>query len=176
MSQSDHQADDLRELARKALFWLTHSKRALSPVELQHALATESGMKDLDEDFLMDIDILYHLCVGMIVWDRATDMVRLIHYTTRDFLVTGGILPGSKNQVTLNCLDCMLLDTFSTGRCSNPESYLTRHQLYPLYMYCVHHWGYHARDVNSADFKNRGLRLVEHAGYLAAAGQSMKGP
>ncbi|KAI3161319.1 hypothetical protein DTO046C5_6555 [Penicillium roqueforti] len=176
MSDIDRQANEIRDLARKALSWLAHSKQALSSVELQHALVTESGQSDLDEELLLDIDILHNLCAGLIVWDRATDVVRLIHYTTHEFLQTEGILKDPESQVALNCLTYMSFEPFSFGRCSNPESYMDRHERYPLYMYCTKHWGDHARNSNSDDAKNVALQFLASIGCFSAACQSMKGP
>lgn len=176
MSDIDRQSDDVRELARKALSWLSHSELALSSIELQHALATESGISDLDDDFLINVDILHNLCAGLIVWDRATDVVRLIHHTTQDFLHTEGILQGPESQIALNCLTYMSFDTFLLGRCSNPESYADRHERYPLYAYCTHHWGNHARKSSCSKVKDVGLQFLEDVGGLSAASQSMIGP
>ncbi|KAJ9295853.1 hypothetical protein DTO271G3_5876 [Paecilomyces variotii] len=176
MSDIDRQSDDVRDLARKALSWLSHSELALSSIELQHALATESGISDLDDDFLIDVDILHNLCAGLIVWDRATDVVRLIHHTTQDFLHTEGILQDPESQIALNCLTYMSFDTFLLGRCSNPETYADRHERYPLYAYCTHHWGNHARKSSCSKVKDVGLQFLADVGGLSAASQSMIGP
>jgi hypothetical protein len=58
--------------------WLTYAAQRLNIKELQHALAIEEDMEDMDEDALIDPDILTSVCAGLVVIDEESQVVRLV--------------------------------------------------------------------------------------------------
>jgi ankyrin repeat protein len=90
MERIVEQEPDTRKLAIGALSWLIHAFEPLSKEELQHALgaglAIDHGEPKLDEDILPDIEEVISTCAGMVTVDESTGEVRLIHYTTFDYL------------------------------------------------------------------------------------------
>jgi len=73
-------------LAKRTLAWVTFAIRPLTTGELCHALAVELGKQELDIDNIPDIDTVVSMCSGLVVVDGVSDIVRLVHYTTQDYL------------------------------------------------------------------------------------------
>src|SRR5256885_10560565 len=66
MKRIDGQEEGFRELARRVLSWLIHAKRPLTATELQYALAVRVGMKELDKDFVPEVEVLLSICAGLV--------------------------------------------------------------------------------------------------------------
>lgn len=84
MERIEGQLADSQELAKQALGWITCSKRPLTTLELQHALAVEIGQSSLDEDNLPEIDDVVSVCAGLVTIDEGSGIIRLVHYTTQE--------------------------------------------------------------------------------------------
>jgi hypothetical protein len=149
LNQPTYQAD--RALA--TLAWLTFACRPLRPVELCNAPAIRlsDDKSEIDPDYLPDIVLLISICDGLVALDEEAGIMRLVHYTTQDYLVRTHEqwFPRGKKQVALECISYLSLDEFKQGGLSNkPEEYhyeiLKR---YPFFDYTAHHWAEHARSV-----------------------------
>ncbi|KAJ7831048.1 hypothetical protein B0H14DRAFT_2592952 [Mycena olivaceomarginata] len=88
MHRIDQQNQEDQELALLALLWVAHAKWPLSVGEVQEALTIEPETTILYPDKVPDIEIIVSACVGLIVVDDTASVVRLIHYTTQDYLDT----------------------------------------------------------------------------------------
>ncbi|KAJ7435622.1 ankyrin repeat domain-containing protein [Mycena latifolia] len=86
MERINYQTEEDRQLGMCALSWVANAKRPLSVAELREALAVEADSTFLDVDNLLDMDIILSACAGLIIVDEAVSVVRLIHYTTQDYL------------------------------------------------------------------------------------------
>jgi hypothetical protein len=78
------QDDGFRRLAERTINWLawTEGFRRLDKVtELQHALAVESGGKELDEENIPEIDTILSACLGMVVVDAGSGTIGFVHYS-----------------------------------------------------------------------------------------------
>ncbi|CAI4213228.1 unnamed protein product [Parascedosporium putredinis] len=80
-SQASHKA----RLAKQALSWITRATRLLRDKELQHALAVEKGQASLNVDRLPDIADIVSSCGGLVLVDKKSGIVRLIHHTAHDY-------------------------------------------------------------------------------------------
>jgi len=79
-SQSRARAD----LALAILQWLSTAERQITTGELQHALAcTEEG---LELDGLTDPSLFVDCCFGLVVVDKKTCVIRLVHFSVNEFL------------------------------------------------------------------------------------------
>jgi len=79
-SQSRARAD----LALAILQWLSTAERQITTGELQHALAcTEEG---LDLDDLTNPNLFVDCCFGLVVVDKETCVIRLVHFSVNEFL------------------------------------------------------------------------------------------
>lgn len=74
MQRIGDQDEDFRTVALKALSWLVYAYRSLSIGELQHALLTEAGTHQLDEEAIMDGQSITACCAGLAVIDQVSDI------------------------------------------------------------------------------------------------------
>ena len=75
-----------REVALKSLMWVLRARRPLRVSELQHALATQVGESQLDDDNILQPRFIVECCAGLIIIDDKSSTVRLVHYTLQDYL------------------------------------------------------------------------------------------
>ena len=93
-------------LAKNTLMWLVYAKRELTIQELRCALAIEENSSELDADNLEDADEIITACKGLVILDHKTEIVRLVHFTTQQFLKTAlpGWAPHAQERITRACL------------------------------------------------------------------------
>lgn len=87
MQRIENQDDEDVELAKNVLGWITYAKRPLTTKELQRALATSSDSTDVEECDLTDESILMSVCMGIVIVDPESSVIRLVHYTTQEYLI-----------------------------------------------------------------------------------------
>ncbi|KAJ7226393.1 ankyrin repeat domain-containing protein [Mycena rebaudengoi] len=114
MARIDSQSEDERNIAYLALIWVANAKRPLSTSELQEAIAIELGSRSLDPDGILDITLIVSVCAGLLIIDIVTGFVRLIHYTTQDYLnrIQGTKFPHAQREIAQRCLTYLLFETF----------------------------------------------------------------
>ncbi|KAJ5824902.1 hypothetical protein N7447_007242 [Penicillium robsamsonii] len=141
ISRITSQQDALSDMAMKTLCWLTFSRRTLTPRELQHALCVRPGMNSIDERFLPDIEIIDSLCAGLVMFDRHSRLIRLVHQTTHEYLIGHLALRNAEVDITtasityLSCVADIPMDL---------SGYRSLTIKYPLYAYCATWWAWHA--------------------------------
>ncbi|TFK19222.1 ankyrin [Coprinopsis marcescibilis] len=72
--------------AKSALTWLVHARESLKMDDLRYAIAVDPETFEFDSDLLIDGPTLLSLCCGLITFERKSKLVRLVHYTAKDFL------------------------------------------------------------------------------------------
>ncbi|KAJ7445358.1 hypothetical protein B0H11DRAFT_1635712, partial [Mycena galericulata] len=111
----DAQSNDDRKTAHSTIIWVANAKRPLTVEELQVALAVKPGMKKLDEeeDFT-DIDIILSVCAGLVIVDKKSSVVRLVHYTTQEYLDSIQALhfPDAQTEITHTLLTVLAFDGY----------------------------------------------------------------
>ncbi|KAJ7117141.1 ankyrin repeat-containing domain protein [Mycena epipterygia] len=143
MERIDHQGEDDKQLAHLTLTWVANAKRLLSVGELQEALAIEADATDLDPDNLLDISIILSVCAGLVIVDETASVVRLIHYTTQDYLnsIQSQRFPDAQTEITSRCLTYLSFKEFSalpTGY-DNTRNLVQEHPLLEYSQYCLAH-------------------------------------
>ena len=137
MKRIEDQHPARHDLAKRALLWIIHGQRSLSVAEMQQAVAIELGEPDIDPDNTVDCDDIISACKGLITRDtdievltskgrrrtRRRDILRLVHYTAREYLERTKTKYFSKAQEHLasSCLTYLLFDVFSGAICSQPD-------------------------------------------------------
>ncbi|KAJ7574506.1 hypothetical protein C8J56DRAFT_1172812 [Mycena floridula] len=122
MLRIDAQGETDSKLAYHIFYWLSCSKRPLTVLELQHAVAVslDSEMTDMEPDAIVDIRILTDVCAGLIITDesltRARTTVRLVHYTMQKYLQSNQqrLFPDIQSLIAITCLTYMSFNVFST--------------------------------------------------------------
>ncbi|KAK3338418.1 purine and uridine phosphorylase [Neurospora tetraspora] len=148
MARITGQKKDIAEHAMYVLLWLTYTQRPLKVDELRHALAVKVGAKDLNRG-----DLIPHLNLsmyaGLAVIDDKTQEVRLVHYTTQEYLEQRHFKPAlyTNPHVTITdiCVTYLMLSVFKSGPCSLKDEYIERISAYSLYLYAARYWAHHAR-------------------------------
>ncbi|KAJ7842548.1 ankyrin repeat-containing domain protein [Mycena olivaceomarginata] len=86
MNRIDAQPSGDRKIARSALTWVVNAQRPLTILELCVALAIEPGSKELDNANITDIDIILSVCAGLVIMEKHSSLVRLVHFTAQNYL------------------------------------------------------------------------------------------
>ena len=174
MKRIDGQEEDFRELAKQVLSWVTHAKRPLTTVELQHALAVRDGAVELDKDFVPEVEDLVSVCAGLITVDEQSDIIRWVHYTTQEYFERTWTLwiPHAQVGIVRVCLSYLSFSTFETGFCPTDEEFEARLQLNPLYNYAARNWGHHAYAA-STEVEQLILDLLESEAKVSSSSQAM---
>ncbi|OAG07431.1 ankyrin repeat protein, partial [Paraphaeosphaeria sporulosa] len=141
----DGQLDGDQALAKKVLSWITYARRPLTTAELCCALAVERGESELDPDNVPDIEDLLSVCAGLVVIDKESAIVRLVHYTTQEYFkrISETWYSGAALHIALTCLTFLSFDLFKTGSCFFDEEFEERLEESKLLDYAAKYWGKH---------------------------------
>jgi ankyrin repeat protein len=147
MNRIEGQDADSKQLAKQILSWITCSKRPLSTSELQCALAVEVGEAELDEENLHQLEDMVLVCAGLVTVDEESSIIRLVHYTTQEYFerIQHDLFPIAESEIATICVTYLSFNVFKSGYCQTDNEFEKRLQLYKLYDYASHNWGYHAR-------------------------------
>ncbi|KAK8123111.1 hypothetical protein PG984_011781 [Apiospora sp. TS-2023a] len=137
------QDDYRKKWALQTLGWLTYNKRPLKIVELQHALDMEHGRTSLGpEGDMFSVEYLSSICAGLVTVDNEYGVIRLVHYTTQEYLQssTEQWFPTIQSTITTSCVTYLSLPH---------EDYSSEYikQYCPFYAYALEKWVDHARQI-----------------------------
>ncbi|KAJ7456174.1 hypothetical protein FB451DRAFT_1512596 [Mycena latifolia] len=137
MKRIEDQGDKNKQIAYSTLTWVVNAKRPLTVSEIQTALAVEPDSRELDEDNVMDINIILSVCAGLVIVDKESSVVRLVHYTTQEYLDSIQALqfPDAQIEITRTLLTFLAFDGY-------PDSSWKSGNLSPLVkysQYCLAH-------------------------------------
>ena len=155
-----NQEPEHRRIALKAVAWVCYAFRALSLKELQHAIAMETGDTVLDEDSVMDGQSITSLCAGLLVVDQRTNIVNLVHYSTKSYFndymndIRHILLHEFHEEVTLICAAYLTLDSLKGLK------FWEIVQDYPLACYAAQYMGDHARNSPEGSFEPPILDMI----------------
>ncbi|PTB55060.1 hypothetical protein M431DRAFT_508483 [Trichoderma harzianum CBS 226.95] len=166
------QKNGFRKLAEKTLSWISHAKRQLTVIELQHALAVDLEIdngeipRDFDNESKPGIDLIVSVCCGLVTTDQDISdedgrAIRLVHYTTQEYLnqARKEWFPEAEKGIADVCAVYLSFDVFESGvllfetNASYREKYEgvdKRLQSNPFYAYAAMNWGHHARESNTS--------------------------
>jgi ankyrin repeat protein len=152
LKRVDGQLQGDRLLARRTLCWISYAERLLTTTELQHALATQPGDKEFDCDKLYDVEDITSVCAGLVTVDEETSIIRLVHYTTQEYLeeVRLSWNPGAQEEIAVVCLSYLSFDTFrNEGGCAAIDALDRRLAKYAFLNYAALYWSEHVRPVQT---------------------------
>ena len=146
MQRIENQDDEDVELAKNVLGWITYAKRPLTTKELQHALATSSNSTDVEECDLTDESILMSVCMGIVTVDPESNIIRLVHYTTQEYIerIRETQFPEAQTNIAKTCITYLAFPLFGKP-CVNRESMKERTQRYKLSRYAAQFWALHTK-------------------------------
>ena len=139
-----------REIALKALLWITFSREPLQAGALLHALAVNEDKKDIKESDLEDIQKLVSLCVGLASVDQKGGEIRLVHETTKQYLrnyFRDERKEDGDAAIAKGCLHYLSSPAFSRGfeNALSLKEHLDKHR---LSSYASRYWSIHIREGN----------------------------
>jgi len=143
-------------LGMEVLMWVSHAERPLRIDELCHALAVEKEATGFDPENVPPEDTVLGPCLGLVVVDKETSMVRLIHFTLQEYLSRPSVLPNVHRRLGQTCLTYLNYDEIKglpTDGSLNLEGM-------PFLEYSSLHWGGHVKIGLSDYAKSLALELL----------------
>ncbi|GKZ69883.1 hypothetical protein AnigIFM63309_005592 [Aspergillus niger] len=151
MKRIESQSPNLRTLAIHALSWIVCTKRPLSILELQHALAIQTGSHSIDTEDVADATLIISVCAGIVSVDMESGVVRLAHPTAQgfysDFLEEW--FPNAHRKIAEACVTYLSYDWVNS---QDATAIVPQH---PFYRYAAQYWNHHSQ----LDPVNDGLLL-----------------
>jgi len=159
------QGGDKPRLGKEALMWISHAERPLMADELRHALAIQLGSKDFNNANAPSISTLVDCCQGLITVNKDGSVVRLIHFTLKEYLsARPDIFSRPHSAMAEICLT--YLNSEQVKAIPADRSLEIRHT--PFLEYCSLHWGVHARKDLSDRARLLSLELLrEYEGHIS---------
>ena len=132
-------------MAKRALAWILCARRPLTTPELLQALAVEPGDTEIDEDNVLETEQLLTMCAGLVTIDEQSNNVRLVHYTTQEYLQRNQEkwLPDAKLEIAHSCTAYLSINGLSVGPCLSQVDYEHRLENFVLLEYAAVYWGQH---------------------------------
>lgn len=123
--------------------------RPLTTTELCHAFAVEEVETKLDPDNIPDIEDLVSVCAGLLIVDKESDIVRLVHYTAQNYFegIREDWNPTAQYDIASTCLTYLLFDDFKSGACNSAQEFRDRNRRNVFFPYAALYWSHHARPV-----------------------------
>ena len=103
-------------LGMSALMWISHLEQPLKSDELCYAIVVEIRSPNFNTDNFPSIRTSPACCQGLVVMDKGTSTIRLVHFTT------SGLIPSFLVRSLDNCGNLLKLSKFAT--CQSSPSYL----------------------------------------------------
>lgn len=166
------QSPEQIKLAKQAISWISYAQRQLSSTELCSALAIELETDDLDEDNIPSIEEVISVCMGLVVLDKHSENVRLVHYTTQEYLERTRCkwIPEAESEIASMCLTYLAYEAFRDGGYTVGRDIDARIQNYPLLPYLAQSWAIHVLMVED-QMLHLALRFLQYDGSVNAVAQ-----
>lgn len=114
--------DGHRNFSRKVLTWVAYSFRLLTVNELLCALAIDPGDLKFSKSKVPLIKDVTGLCAGLVIIDRISDVVRLVHPTMQTYFNTQAMRSDSRFSGTLAKMAEICLTYLSFGTSDGQDS------------------------------------------------------
>ena len=146
MERINSQHPDQATLAKKVLCWVFHAFRPLTVLEIQHALAVETGDSMLDEDNIPEQELLLSVCSGLVTFEKEGGFLALVHYTFQQYLErkAENLFPEAQVDIARTCLTYLSFEEFGQRPYLEDQHLVDRHKRWPLLSYAVSKWNQHA--------------------------------
>ena len=171
-----------RQVATRALMWVSHARRPLKINELCHALATNLGDREFDQDNLLPPRSVIECCYGLMVLDDEGSTVRLVHYTLQDHLQSRRpqLFQQEESYITKVLITYLCLDETAdvTNELETEESGVSNidHNLLlqsSFLQYAAANWGHHAKLSLPSEINELAIEFLDNIPKLTRATQSV---
>ena len=173
---------DKRDLALNVLALNTCAVRALTFVELEHALATKAGDKSFDEEKKVDSEEIFAVTKGLLTINDGTkenSFVRFFHQTLQAYLYTekDTWFTDAESKMATACLTCLEYDVFSKrevqSEAENARRIEKKIKDNPFAGYALEFWGMHVNASSDPVMENQALRFLQDSDRVAAVAQTI---
>ncbi|KAH6910052.1 hypothetical protein BKA70DRAFT_1424554 [Coprinopsis sp. MPI-PUGE-AT-0042] len=130
---------------QNCLIWVLNAPKSMTVEELQHAAAVCLETHKFDPERIVHIDTIVLLCRGLLVVDKETELVRLVHYTAKEPLerLMLETFPRLHSLMALLCMGRLIHHGFQNWQ-GSPENLNDATEVDPLLTYAYHAWSKHA--------------------------------
>lgn len=142
MQRINSQRGKNRELAHKILIWVIYAQRALSTWEIREALAIKPRQSSFNGKYRPELETIGSLCAGLVTIDTNSEIVQLVHYTTKEYFLTKEIFPDAHTIIAEICITCLSFDIFQN---MNYLAYPWQASSTRIYKYAANFWDYHVK-------------------------------
>lgn len=99
--------------------------KSLTVPKLQHALTVELGDTTFDVDGILDEELMFFVCEGIVVVQGDSNSVDLMHFTTQEYFErkAADFFPEAQREILRICLTYLLFEEFDDGPCNSDMSY-----------------------------------------------------
>jgi ankyrin repeat protein len=145
----DGQVHDDCTLAKSVLSWISYAHRPLTTKELCHALAVKIGDEDFDSDNIPDIEDILSVCAGLVTVDEESQIIRLVHYTTQEYLegIRETWHPRAQYEIASTCLTYLCFEPFRRDPSIDHGEWKSRRKEYSFLGYSAWYWPKHVAVV-----------------------------
>jgi ankyrin repeat protein len=166
----DGQVHDDCTLAKSVLSWISYAQRPLTTKELCHALAVEIGDEDFDSENVTDVEDILSVCAGLVTVDEESQIIRLVHYTTQEYLegIREAWHPRAQHEIASTCLTYLCFEPFKSGPCPYETDSENRRKKYSLLDYSARYWPEHAAAVQE-EICDLAMVLLQDSNLVASA-------
>ncbi|PSN59030.1 hypothetical protein BS50DRAFT_661069, partial [Corynespora cassiicola Philippines] len=137
------------------------------------ARAKSRDESELDEDNIPDVEELVSVCAGLVTVDEESNVIRLVHYTTQDYLegIRETWNPEAQHEIAATCLTYLCFNKFTSGSCRSDAELESRLKQDLFLDYSAQHWGQHAATVQE-EVSGLAMHLLKHDRLVDCAVQT----
>jgi ankyrin repeat protein len=166
----DGQEHDDCTLAKQVLSWISYARRPLTTKELCHALAVETRDEDFDSENITDVEEILSVCAGLVTVDEESQIIRLVHYTTQEYLesIRENWHPNAQLEIASTCITYLCFEPFRSGPCLEKDEFESRREKYRFLGYSAEYWPQHIAAVQE-EVCELAMALLQDNNLLASA-------
>ena len=170
----ESQSSKKSALARNVLSWITYAERPLTTGELCHALAVELGKEYFDEDNVPEVEDIISVCAGLVIVDEASNIIRLVHYTTQEYFerIREKWYPNAQLEIASACLTYLSFHPFRSGSCGSNKEFESRLKQNVFLDYASRYWAQHTRTAQE-QVSEVALLFLQDGNLVSCAMQTM---
>ncbi|KAI4215997.1 MAG: hypothetical protein LQ351_001493 [Letrouitia transgressa] len=162
MSRIDQQGEEDVRLAEQVLSWISFAVRPLKLAELREALSVEPGAREIDDSAAPDEELITSVCAGLVVIDRKSEVVRLCHYSTEEYLKRFRIIrfPTAQTDIARTCLTYLMFDEFKQGPIKDENKAFQNILNHKLLAYAATNWGRHLQGPSEQELQQMTVQFL----------------
>jgi hypothetical protein len=143
MERVSNQAADVVVLAKRALLWIVYAFRPLQIQEIQHALAVREEDTDVDDEALTPANYITSVCAGLVTIDEQSNIIRLVHYTAREYFerMQSEYFSDARVVIASACLRYLSFNIFAEGFSTSDQGLPALLAKCPFLLYAAQNWG-----------------------------------